>query len=44
VTLKNDPALREKLAVGGREIVLREFDEREAAKIALESYKEAFEE
>jgi glycosyltransferase involved in cell wall biosynthesis len=41
VTLKNDPALREKLAQNGREIVLREFDEREAAKIALESYVEA---
>jgi glycosyltransferase involved in cell wall biosynthesis len=43
LTLKNDPALREKLAENGREIALREFDEREAAKTALACYIKAFE-
>lgn len=42
VTLKNDPALRKKLAANGRDIVLREFDEREAAKTAVECYRKAF--
>jgi glycosyltransferase involved in cell wall biosynthesis len=41
--LKNDEALRTKLADNGREIVLREFDEREAAKLAVASYIKAFE-
>jgi glycosyltransferase involved in cell wall biosynthesis len=39
--LKNDDALREKLAKNGRNFVLKNFDEREVAKIAIESYKNA---
>ncbi len=41
-TLKNDPWLREKLSANGREIVLRDFDERDAAKTALAAYQKAF--
>ena len=41
--LKGDIELRNKLATNGREIVLREFDEREAAKTALKAYQQAFE-
>jgi glycosyltransferase involved in cell wall biosynthesis len=40
--LKNNKPLREKVAAAGREFVLRNFDERRTAKIAWESYKEAF--
>jgi glycosyltransferase involved in cell wall biosynthesis len=43
VELKNDEGLRKKLAENGRRTVLEKFDEREAAKIAWKSYKEAFE-
>jgi glycosyltransferase involved in cell wall biosynthesis len=41
-TLKDDPVLRNKLAENGREIVLSQFDEREAAKTALAAYIKAF--
>lgn len=41
LTLKNDDALREKLAKNGREWVLKNFDEREAARIAIAAYKES---
>lgn len=40
--LKNDPKLREKLSKQGREYVLSKFDEKTVAKIAVESYVEAF--
>lgn len=40
-TLKNDKNLREKLSKNGREHVLKHFDEREVARIAIASYKEA---
>jgi glycosyltransferase involved in cell wall biosynthesis len=39
--LKNNDELREKLAKKGREWVLKNFDEREAAHIAIAAYKEA---
>lgn len=41
VELKNDSQLRAKLASQGRDFVLRHFDEREAAKSAIEAYTEA---
>ena len=41
-TLKDDKALREKLAKNGREFVLANFNEKIVAKIALEKYFEAF--
>ena len=40
--LKDDPKLRSKLAEQGREYVLEKFDQRTVAKIAVESYVEAF--
>ena len=39
--LKDDPELRRKLARDGREFVLRNFDERDAAAKAIEAYEEA---
>jgi glycosyltransferase involved in cell wall biosynthesis len=39
--LKNDPDLREKLSKNGRAHVLKNFDEREVARIAIESYKDS---
>lgn len=42
VTLKNDDELRKKLGENGREIALRLFDEREAAKTAYAAYVKAF--
>ena len=41
VKLKNDPKLRTKLASSGRQWVIENFDEREAARIAIEAYEEA---
>ena len=43
-TLKNDEALREKLARKGSEFVLKNFDERIAAQTAWQSYEESFSE
>jgi len=43
-TLKNDEALREKLARAGSEFVLKNFDERIAAQTAWQSYEESFSE
>jgi len=40
-TLKNDETLREKLSKNGREYVLKHFDEREVARIAIAAYKES---
>ena len=42
LNMKNDPDLRRRLADAGREHVLRSFDEREAARIAISEYKRAF--
>ena len=39
--LKQDPDLRTRLASAGREHVLRSFDERDAARSAIEAYEEA---
>ena len=39
--LKTDEELRERLAKNGREFVLRNFDEKEVAKIAIAAYKES---
>jgi glycosyltransferase involved in cell wall biosynthesis len=39
--LKNNRELSEKIGKSGREFVLKHFDEREAAKIAFQSYKES---
>jgi glycosyltransferase involved in cell wall biosynthesis len=39
--LKDDPELRKRLAQNGREFVLANFDERDAAAIALRAYEEA---
>lgn len=39
--LKTDEDLRKKLSKGGREYVLKHFDEREVARIAIASYKES---
>ncbi len=39
--LKNDECLRKKLSTNGREWVLKNFDEREAARIAIAVYKES---
>ena len=44
VLLKDDPELRSRLARDGREFVLRNFDERDAAATAIEAYKEALDE
>lgn len=41
--LKEDTALRERLGRAGQAFVLKKFDEREAAKTALEAYRESFE-
>jgi glycosyltransferase involved in cell wall biosynthesis len=41
VTLKNDDELRERLGRNGREFVLHNFDERDAAASAIEAYEEA---
>lgn len=41
-TLKNDEALREKLAASGRRFALDNFDERKAAQTAWESYEQSF--
>lgn len=40
--LKDDPELREKLGRNGREFALVNFDERDAAAIALRAYEECF--
>lgn len=40
--LKDDPVLRENLAARGRAHALKTFDERNVAKIAVESYLESF--
>jgi len=40
--LRNDEKLREKLSKNGREWVLKNFDEREAARIAIAAYKESY--
>lgn len=40
--LKNDEKLREKLSKNGREWVLKNFDEREAARIAIAAYKDSY--
>ncbi|HSK70152.1 MAG TPA: glycosyltransferase family 4 protein [Pyrinomonadaceae bacterium] len=42
LTLYSDENLRENLSNAGRNWVLGHFDEREAARIAIESYKECF--
>jgi glycosyltransferase involved in cell wall biosynthesis len=42
--LKDDEILREKVSSAGREHVLRYFDERDAAKIALNAYEESLNE
>jgi glycosyltransferase involved in cell wall biosynthesis len=39
--LKNNKELSEKIGKSGREFVLKNFDEREAAKIAFQTYKES---
>jgi glycosyltransferase involved in cell wall biosynthesis len=39
--LKSDKELSEKIGKSGREFVLKHFDEREAAKIAFQTYKES---
>lgn len=39
LTLKNDDALRHKLSIAGRKLVLKRFNEIEVAKIAFEKYK-----
>jgi glycosyltransferase involved in cell wall biosynthesis len=41
VALRNDPALRERVAKLGREFVLETFDERDAARLAISEYTEA---
>ncbi|MBA2736390.1 MAG: glycosyltransferase family 4 protein [Pyrinomonadaceae bacterium] len=41
ITLKNDDRLRKKLSKNGREWVLKNFDEREAARTAIVAYKES---
>jgi glycosyltransferase involved in cell wall biosynthesis len=41
LTLKNDSQLRERLATNGREHVLKHFDERDAAALAIGAYEEA---
>lgn len=43
-TLKDDEALREKLATAGSAFVLKNFDERVAAQTAWQSYEESFSE
>jgi glycosyltransferase involved in cell wall biosynthesis len=40
-TLKNDESLRAKLSKNGRKHVLKHFDEREVARIAIAAYKES---
>jgi glycosyltransferase involved in cell wall biosynthesis len=40
-TLKTDEKLREKLSKNGREHVLKNFDEREVARIAIAAYKDS---
>ncbi|HQZ97817.1 MAG TPA: glycosyltransferase family 4 protein [Pyrinomonadaceae bacterium] len=40
--LKNDPELRQTIAKQGSEFVLSNFDEREAARIAIRHYEECF--
>jgi glycosyltransferase involved in cell wall biosynthesis len=40
--LKSDPHLRSKLSKNGREFVLANFDERDAAATAISAYEEAF--
>ena len=42
--LKNDENLRKKISKNGREWVLENFDEREAARIAIAAYKESYDE
>lgn len=39
--LKNDPKLREKLSISGRDHVLKNFDERAVARIAIKSYEDS---
>lgn len=41
LTLKDDPALREKLSRDGQSFVLENFDERDAAATVIETYEEA---
>ena len=41
LTLKNNGKLRKKLSKNGRDWVLKNFDEREAARIAIAAYKES---
>nr|MBA2737959.1 glycosyltransferase family 4 protein [Pyrinomonadaceae bacterium] len=41
LTLKNDDKLRKKLSKNGRAWVLKNFDEREAARIVIAAYKES---
>ena len=41
VRLKNDPKLRAELGASGRKFVLENFDERDAARIAIHSYEAA---
>lgn len=38
INLEKNPALREKLSKRGREFVIEKFDERKAARIAIENY------
>lgn len=40
--LKQDEALRKKIAENGRELVIKHFDERVASQIAIAKYKECF--
>ena len=41
LNLQNDRSLREKLSENGRKFVLENFDERKAARIAIENYEKA---
>jgi glycosyltransferase involved in cell wall biosynthesis len=43
IQLKNDLELRKRLAANGREYVLKNFDERESARIAWQAYVKSFE-
>ncbi|MEQ1605256.1 MAG: glycosyltransferase family 4 protein [Pyrinomonadaceae bacterium] len=42
VKLRDDPELRQKIAKQGSKFVLKNFDEREAAQIAIRHYEECF--
>lgn len=41
LTLKDDPELRQRIAIRGREFVVKAFDERDAARLAIAEYTEA---